>query len=124
MNGPSRLAIAVTISSLAATQASALCVGDGCSIMGAHMLTVCMCWPIYLVILLSGLLSSRKAIPNAGVALGLLGTVWAYQNTVNLGRSDLIWIPSSHMIFAVLIFLAVSWKERSLGSQLESSTEK
>ena len=88
------------------------------------MFTVFMCWPIYLVILLSALLTTKKWIPNSGVALGLFGTVWAYQNTVNLGRSDLIWIPSSHLIFAILIFLVLSRKSDAEGSGQSSSSEK
>ena len=99
------MAAVFLIISLSATNVNALCVGDGCRIMGATMFTYFVCWPIYLVWIVLALFDFSVPTHKFGMILGIITSIWIYDSTVNLDRIDMIFLPISHLIFALIMYL-------------------
>ena len=82
-----------------------LCVGQGCKILGAVMLSYFFFWPVYLGLIIAGIFFKYVKIVLFGAILGIYLTIHMYDSTINLGREDLYWIPAGHLLFASIMFV-------------------
>ena len=96
-----------------------LCVGQGCKILGAVMLSYFFFWPVYLGLIIAGIFFKYVKIVLFGAILGIYLTINMYDSTINLGREDLYWIPAGHLLFASIMF--VIFLKNYLSSVEESS---
>ncbi len=82
-----------------------LCVGQGCQILGAVMLSYFFFWPLYLGLVIAGIVFKYVKIVLFGAILGIYLTMLMYDSTINSGREDLYWIPAGHLLSAFIMFV-------------------